>query len=220
MGGVSETGNNRIMKPLIAVILFLTMTGCFTVKGQDRRVEVGGQVIVLQEGTRTTMAVDNRYIYRNDVDTAYALVVGHFYTTEEVEKAFGKPQKIKDGISYENGIAFDGSISYTYDSLFLSLNCNSGLCEFEIKRDDISFSDLGKNIKLGDNISVLTDDPDFQPLVTRQSKVYRDEKTGLLCMGIAMNYTGDDDWIYYSFWVNRDNGIDLIFSHIGYLQTD
>ena len=37
-------------------------------------------------------------------------------------------------------------------------------------------------------------------------------------MGIAMNYTGDDDWIYYSFWVNRDNGIDLIFSHIGYQQ--
>ena len=112
----------------------------------------------------------------------------------------------------------DGGMYYTYDNLYLAMDCNSGLCEFEIKRDDISFSDLGKNIKLGDNISVLTDDPDFQPLVTRQSKVYRDEKTGLLCMGIAMNYTGDDDWIYYSFWVNRDNGIDLIFSHIGYQQ--
>ena len=218
MGGVSETGNNRIMKPLIAVILFLTMTGFFTVKGQDRRVEVGGQVIVLQEGTITDRAIDGRYIYRNDVDTAYALMVGHFYTTEEVEKAFGKAQKIEDQIWRENGINMDGGMYYTYDNLYLAMDCNSGLCEFEIKRDDISFSDLGKNIKLGDNISVLTDDPDFQPLVTRQSKVYRDEKTGLLCMGIAMNYTGDDDWIYYSFWVNRDNGIDLIFSHIGYQQ--
>ena len=208
------------MKMCRSVVFFVFMVLCFTLKGQDRRVEVGGQVIVLQEGTRTTMAVDNRYIYRNDVDTAYALVVGHFYTTEEVEKAFGKAQKIEDQIWRENGINMDGGMYYTYDNLYLAMDCNSGLCEFEIKRDDISFSDLGKNIKLGDNISVLTDDPDFQPLVTRQSKVYRDEKTGLLCMGIAMNYTGDDDWIYYSFWVNQNKGIDLIFRYIGYQQTD
>ena len=206
------------MKMCRSVVFFVFMVLCFTLKGQDRRVEVGGQVIVLQEGTRTTMAVDNRYIYRNDVDTAYALVVGHFYTTKEVEKAFGKAQNINDGIGYYNGIPTGGSISYIYDSLFLSLDYDFGLCEFNIDRKNITFSDFGKNIKIGENISVLTDDPDFQPLVTRQSKVYRDEKTGLLCMGIAMNYTGDDDWIYYSFWVNRDNGIDLIFSHIGYQQ--
>lgn len=208
------------MKMCRSVVFFVFMVLCFTLKGQDRRVEVGGQVIVLQEGTRTTMAVDNRYIYRNDVDTAYALVVGHFYTTEEVEKAFGKAQKIEDQIWRENGINMDGGMYYTYDNLYLAMDCNSGLCEFEIKRDDISFSDLGKNIKLGDNISVLTDDPDFQPLVTRQSKVYRDEKTGLLCINFSMNYTGEEDWIYYSFWVNQNKGIDLIFRYIGYQQTD
>ena len=208
------------MKRIGIMLSLAVIASIHALYAQSTIVKREGQVIVLQEGTRTTMAVDNRYIYRNDVDTAYALMVGHFYTTEEVEKAFGKPQKIKDGISYENGIAFDGSISYTYDSLFLSLNCNSGLCEFEIKRDDISFSDLGKNIKLGDNISVLTDDPDFQPLVTRQSNVYRDEKTGLLCINFSMNYTGEEDWIYYSFWVNQNNGIDLIFRYIGYQQTD
>ncbi len=105
------------MKMCRSVVFFVFMVLCFTLKGQDRRVEVGGQVIVLQEGTRTTMAVDNRYIYRNDVDTAYALVVGHFYTTEEVEKAFGKAQKIEDQIWRENGINMDGGMYYTYDNL-------------------------------------------------------------------------------------------------------
>ena len=208
------------MKMCRSVVFFVFMVLCFTLKGQDRRVEVGGQVIVLQEGTRTTMAVDNRYIYRNDVDTAYALVVGHFYTTEEVEKAFGKAQKIEDQIWRENGINMDGGMYYTYDNLYLAMDCNSGLCEFNIDRKNITFSDFGKNIKIGENISVLTDDPDFQPLVTRQSKVYRDEKTGLLCINFSMNYTGEEDWIYYSFWVNQNKGIDLIFRYIGYQQTD
>ena len=209
-----------IMKRIGIILSLAVIASIHALYAQSTIVKREGQVIVLQEGTRTTMAVDNRYIYRNDVDTAYALMVGHFYTTEEVEKAFGKAQKIEDQIWRENGINMDGGMYYTYDNLYLAMDCNSGLCEFNIDRKNITFSDFGKNIKIGENISVLTDDPDFQPLVTRQSKVYRDEKTGLLCMGIAMNYTGDDDWIYYSFWVNRDNGIDLIFSHIGYLQTD
>lgn len=206
-----------IFRCAIFIIAFIT---CLDVKGQDRRVEVGGQVIVLQGGMITDKAIDDRYIYRNDVDTAYALVVGHFYTTEEVEKAFGKAQKIEDQIWRENGINMDGGMYYTYDNLYLAMDCNSGLCEFRFRREDITFSDFGKNIKIGENISVLTDDPDFQPLVTRQSKVYRDEKTGLLCINFSMNYTGEEDWIYYSFWVNRDKGIDLIFRYIGYQQTD
>ncbi len=208
------------MKRIGIIVSLAVIASIHVLYGQSTIVKREGQVIVLQEGRSTDRAIDGRYIYRNDVDTAYALVVGHFYTTKEVEKAFGKAQNINDGIGYYNGIPTGGSISYIYDSLFLSLDYDFGLCEFNIDRKNITFSDLGKNIKLGDNFSVLTDDPDFQPLVTRQSKVYRDEKTGLLCMGIAMNYTGDDDWIYYSFWVNRDKGLDLIFNHIGYLQTD
>ena len=206
------------MKRIGIILSLAVIASIHALYAQSTIVKREGQVIVLQEGTRTTMAVDNRYIYRNDVDTAYALMVGHFYTTEEVEKAFGKAQKIEDQIWRENGINMDGGMYYTYDNLYLAMDCNSGLCEFNIDRKNITFSDFGKNIKIGESISILTDDPDFQPLVTRQSKVYRDEKTGLLCMGIAMNYTGEEDWIYYSFWVNRDNGIDLIFSHIGYQQ--
>ena len=100
-----------IFRCAIFIIAFIT---CLDVKGQDRRVEVGGQVIVLQEGMITDKAIDDRYIYRNDVDTAYALMVGHFYTTEEVEKAFGKAQKIEDQIWRENGINMDGGMYYTY----------------------------------------------------------------------------------------------------------
>ena len=66
MGGVSETGNNRIMKPLIAVILFLTMTGFFTVKGQDRTVEIEGQTVIVLEGRKTDFSTPRRYIYNID----------------------------------------------------------------------------------------------------------------------------------------------------------
>ena len=215
MGEVSETGNNRIMKPLIAVILFLTLTGSFTVKGQDRTVEIEGRTVIVLEGRKTDFSTPRRYIYRNDITPAYALIVGHYYTQEEVERAFGTPQEVRGDINYDFK---EGSIMYFYKEFHIHIDYITGLCEFENKREDITFYCDGKALKVGDNIEKLTDDPDFQPLVTRQSKVYRDEKTGLLCMGIAMNYTGDDDWIYYSFWVNRDNGIDLIFSHIGYQQ--
>ena len=166
------------MKRIGIIVSLAVIASIHVLYGQSTIVKREGQVIVLQEGRSTDRAIDGRYIYRNDVDTAYALVVGHFYTTKEVEKAFGKAQNINDGIGYYNGIPTGGSISYIYDSLFLSLDYDFGLCEFNIDRKNITFSDLGKNIKLGDNFSVLTDDPDFQPLVTRQSKVYRDEKTG------------------------------------------
>ena len=61
----------------------MTFVTCFTTKSQDRIVECDGQTVVLMEGERTNMAIDQRYIYRNDVDTAYALIVGHFYSPEE-----------------------------------------------------------------------------------------------------------------------------------------
>ena len=99
--GVSETGNNRIMKPLIAVIFFLTMTGFFTVKGQDRTVEIEGQTVIVLEGRKTDFSTPRRYIYRNDITPAYALVVGHYYTQEEVERAFGTPQKVRGDINYD-----------------------------------------------------------------------------------------------------------------------
>ena len=179
-----------------------------------------GQVIILQEGERTNMAIDQRYIYRNDVDTAYALIVGHFYTTEEVERAFGKPQKIKDNISYENGFAFDGNISYTYDDLYLSVDCQSGLCGFRIRRENVSFYGFGRIVKIGDNISVLADDPNFQPRVVEQSEIFIDEKTGKRSIDIAINSTGDDDWIYYTFVVDTTGSFNTAVSEISYMQLN
>ena len=132
------------MKTLRYAVIFTAFVTCFTAKGQDRIVERDGQVIILQEGTKTDRSIIGRYIYCNDVDTAYALIVGHFYTTEEVERAFGKPQKIKDNITYENGFAFDGNISYTYDDLYLSVDCQSGLCEFRVRRENTSFYEYGR----------------------------------------------------------------------------
>ena len=72
------------MKTLRYAVIFMTFVTCFTAKGQDRIVERDGQVIILQEGTKTDRSIIGRYIYCNNVDTAYALIVGHFYTTEEV----------------------------------------------------------------------------------------------------------------------------------------
>ena len=171
-------------------------------------------------GTKTDRSIIGRYIYCNNVDTAYALIVGHFYTTEEVERAFGKPQKIKDNISYENGFAFDGNISYTYDDLYLSVDCQSGLCEFRIRRENTSFYEYGRIVKIGDNISVLADDPNFQPRVVEQSEIFIDEKTGKRSIDIAINSTGDDDWIYYTFGQDMSGGLNLTVSEISYMQID
>ena len=208
------------MKTLRYAVIFMTFVTCFTAKGQDRIVERDGQVIILQEGTKTDRSIIGRYIYCNDVDTAYALIVGHFYTTEEVERAFGKPQKIKDNITYENGFAFDGNISYTYDDLYLSVDCQSGLCEFRVRRENTSFYEYGRIVKIGDNISVLADDPNFQPRVAEQSEIFIDEKTGKRSIGIAINSTGDDDWVYYTFGQDMSGGLNLTVSKISYMQID
>ena len=208
------------MKTLRYVVIFTAFVACFTAKGQDCIVEINGQTVVLMEGERTNMAIDQRYIYRNDVDTAYALIVGHFYSSEEMKRAFGEPQKIQDDISYENGFAFDGSIHYTYDDLYLSLNCQSGLCEFTIRRENVSFYEYGQIVKIGDNINVLADDPNFQPRVAEQSEVFIDEKTGKRSIGIAINFTGDDDWIYYTFGQDMSGGLNLTVSKISYMQLN
>ena len=208
------------MKTLRYAVIFMAFVTCFTAKSQNRIVERDGQTVVLMEGERTNMAIDQRYIYRNDVDTAYALIVGHFYTTEEVERAFGKPQKIKDNITYENGFAFDGNISYTYDDLYLSVDCQSGLCGFRIRRENVSFYEYGQIVKIGDNISVLADDPNFQPRVVEQSEIFIDEKTGKRSIGIAINFTGDDDWIYYTFVVDTTGSFNTAVSKIGYMQLN
>ena len=210
------------MKQIFAIIGFVLVISLAPsiMYGENQIVEINGQTVVLMEGERTNMAIDQRYIYRNDVDTAYALIVGHFYTTEEVKRAFGEPQKIQDDISYENGFAFDGSIHYTYDDLYLSLNCQSGLCEFTIRRENVSFYEYGQIVKIGDNISVLADDPNFQPRVVEQSEIFIDEKTGKRSIGIAINFTGDDDWIYYTFVQDMSDGLNLTVSKISYMQLN
>ena len=208
------------MKQLIVFAFFLTMTCIFVVKGQDRTVEVGGQVVVLQEGKRTTMAIDNRYIYRNDVDTAYALLVGHFYTTEEVEKAFGKAQNINDGISYENGIAFDGSISYTYDSLFLSLDFYSGLSEVQIEKKNVSFCFDEIPLKIGGSYKPLESKYPSPVVCKDPGRRTIDDKTGMTKMGLMLNFTGDDDWLIMGLLIQMMPELDLLINNIQYLQNN
>ena len=210
------------MKQIFAIIGFVLVISLAPsiMYGENQIVEINGQTIVLMEGQRTDMAIDNRYIYRNDVDTAYALIVGHFYSPEEVKRAFGEPQKIKDNISYENGFAFDGNISYTYDDLYLSVDCQSGLCGFTIRRENVSFYGFGRIVKIGDNISVLADDPNFQPRVAEQSEIFIDEKTGKRSIDIAINSTGDDDWIYYTFGMDMVDSLNITISYMGYQQIN
>ena len=50
------------MKTLRYAVIFMTFVTCFTAKGQDRIVERDGQVIILQEGTKTDRSIIGRYI--------------------------------------------------------------------------------------------------------------------------------------------------------------
>ena len=109
---------------------------------------------------------------------------------------------------------------YFYEEFHIHIDYITGLCEFENKREDITFYCDGKALKVGDNIEKLTDDPDFQPLVVEQSKIYHEEKTGIKSIGIAINHTGDDDWLYFSFWIVQERGIKLLLSGMGYQQIN
>ncbi len=212
------------MKTLRYAVIFMAFVTCFTAKSQGRIVERNGQVIILQEGQRTDMAIDNRYIYRNDVDTAYALIVGHIYTSEEVEQAFGTPNDIQGEI-YDiptgTGSSFkEGTLVYVYADFSFSISHTTGLCSFDIRWEDISFYDYGRIVKVGDNISVLADDSNFQAAVVKQSNVFTDEKTGKRSIGIAINSTGDDDWVYYTFGMDTMDGLNITISYMGYQQIN
>ena len=212
------------MKTLRYAVIFMTFVTCFTAKGQDRIVECDGQTVVLMEGERTNMAIDQRYIYRNDVDTAYALIVGHIYTSEEVEQAFGTPNDIQGEI-YDiptgTGSSFkEGTLVYVYTDFSFSISHTTGLSSFDIRWEDISFYDYGRIIKIGDSISVLTDDPDFHPMVADLSEIFIDEKTGKRSIGIAINSTGDDDWVYYTFGMDMMDGLNITISYMGYQQIN
>ena len=185
---------------LIIVAMVMTVLG-FDVKGQDRTVEIEGQTVIVLEGRKTDFSTPRRYIY----------------TQEEVERAFGTPQKVRGDINYDFK---EGSIMYFYEEFHIHIDYITGLCEFENKREDITFYCDGKALKVGDNIEKLTDDPDFQPLVVEQSKIYHEEKTGIKSIGIAINHTGDDDWLYFSFWIVQERGIKLLLSGMGYQQIN
>ncbi len=213
------------MKTLRYAVIFMAFVTCFTAKSQDRIVERDGQVIILQEGQRTDMAIDNRYIYRNDVDTAYALIVGHIYTSEEVEQAFGTPPNDIQGEIYDiptgTGSSFkEGTLVYVYADFSFSISYTTGLCSFDIRWEDISFYDYGRIVKIGDSISVLTDDSNFQPAVVKQSNVFTDEKTGKRSIGTSINSTGDDDWVYYTFGMDMMDGLNITISYMGYQQIN
>ena len=210
---------NIIMKQIgiiLGLVIFISTQALY---GQSTIMR-DGQVIILQEGERTNMAIDQRYIYRNDVDTAYALIVGHFYTTEEVKRAFGEPQKIKDNISYENGFAFDGNISYTYDSLFLSLDFYSGLGEIQIEKKNVSLCFDGIPLTIGGSYRPL-DEKYPNPAVRREpgSRTI-DEKTGMTEMGLMLNFSGDDDWLILGLLMQMTPEIDLLINNIQYLPNN
>lgn len=212
------------MKAPRYAVIFMAFVTCFTAKSQDRIVERDGQVIILQEGERTNMAIDQRYIYRYDVDTAYALIIGHIYTTQEVEQAFGTPNDIQGEI-YDiptgTGSSFkEGTLVYVYTDFSFSISYTTGLCSFDIRWEDISFYDYGRIVKIGDSISVLTNDPHFHPMVAELSEIFIDEKTGKKSIGIAINSTGDDDWVYYTFGMDMVDSLNITISYMGYQQIN
>lgn len=208
------------MKRIGIILSLAVIASIHALYAQSTIVKQEGQVIVLQEGKRSKMAIDNRYIYRNDVDTAYALMVGHFYTTEEVEKAFGKSQKIKDGISYENGIAFDGSISYTYDSLFLSLDFYSGLSEIQIEKKNVTFCFDEIPLKIGGSYKPLEEKYPSPVVCKEPGRRTIDERTGMTKMGLMLNFTGDDDWLIMGLLMQIMPELDLLINNIQYLQNN
>ena len=76
------------------------------------------------------------------------------------------------------------------------------------------------NVKIGDSISVLTNDPDFHPMVADLSEIFIDEKTGKKSIGIAINSTGDDDWVYYTFGMDMVDSLNITISYMGYQQIN
>ena len=66
----------------------------------------------------------------------------------------------------------------------------------------------------------MADDPNFQSRVVEQSEIFIDEKTGKKSIGIAINSTGDDDWVYYTFGMDMMDGLNITISYMGYQQIN
>lgn len=49
-------------------------------------------------------------------------------------------------------------------------------------------------------------------MVAELSEVFIDEKTGKKSIGIAINSTGDDDWVYYTFGMDMMDGLNITVS--------
>ena len=122
---------------------------------------------------------------------------------------------------FRSGSSFkEGTLVYVYADFSFSISHTTGLCSFDIRWEDISFYDYGRIVKVGDNISVLADDSNFQAAVVKQSNVFTDEKTGKRSIGIAINSTGDDDWVYYTFGMDTMDGLNITISYMGYQQIN
>lgn len=177
------------------------------------------QTVIIMNGRATDMSCPDQYIYRNDVDTAYALVVGNYYSQEEVERAFGKPDSIQNRIE-KLGTFCEGNINFFYNNLFLKIDYNTGLCEIRNKNPNITFNFSGVPIKLGESYKFFEEKYPSPLIMKEQTPRSTDDTTGLIQTNWLFNYTGDDDWLILNLLLKTEGGIELIYNGFQYLQNN
>ena len=142
------------------------------------------------------------------------------YTDEYINNIFSVFKHSDVDIACFRAKTTENTMLHPYADFSFSISYTTGLCSFDIRWEDISFYDYGRIVKIGDSISVLTNDPDFHPMVAELSEVFIDEKTGKKSIGIAINSTGDDDWVYYTFGMDMMDGLNITISYMGYQQIN
>ncbi|MBQ8423302.1 MAG: hypothetical protein IJY36_03450 [Coprobacter sp.] len=202
---------------IFCYILLFLLTSIGVINAQQDSVVVRDNQIVIIINGRICNSGGGRYIYRNDVDTAYALVIGHYYSQEEVERALGKPDSIQNRIE-KLGTFCEGNINFFYNNLFLKIDYNTGLCEIRNKNPNITFNFSGVPIKLGESYKFFEEKYPSPLIMKEQTPRSTDDTTGLIQTNWLFNYTGDDDWLILNLLLKTEGGIELIYNGFQYLQ--
>lgn len=201
------------------ILLFLlTSIGVINAQ-QDSVVMHDNQIVIIMNGRATGMSISDRYIYRNDVDTAYALVVGRYYNQSDVIKAFGTPKNIQNKIT-ESYSFIEGNINYIYDNLFLKIDYNNGLCNFSIDRDDVTFNYGKVPITIGNSFLLFEEVYPNPSVIKEPGKRTVDEKTGFTNIGVIIDLSGEDDWLILDLEYHTIGGFDIIYKSISYQQIN
>lgn len=180
------------------------------------------QTVIIMNGRATDMSCPDQYIYRNDVDTAYALVVGNYYSQEEVERALGKPDSIENQVEYsgEYNQFGDGNMMYYYKNLYLNFDYNYGLYEFINTNKNITFVMSPITIKLGNSFREL-EEKYPNPVICKEFGTRKiDDRNRITALNVSINFTGEDNYLLLGLDVNYDNGIELFYNSIQYIQNN